>query len=221
METGSRRVFAYREGKSASGTVVNSSDIHAKKLSQLAHKAAATCRGGVLSSHVFFEAYDSLRKPAAVSSETRATEKQCLCEVTQTLTGKCDEADSLTESSGNRGEHGQKEQEDISQNKALVDLLNMDRFDMLELPKTDRKWKKVSKAVKEKTVVAAAAAKTHVESIDPNDLLGFYFSTYRTPIWLVPCPLTHIWHTSVKTWSLSVRKCCLTCVVQARILAGA
>ena len=141
--------------------------------------------------------------------------------MTQTLTGKCDEADSLTESSGNRGEHGQKEQEDISQNKALVDLLNMDRFDMLELPKTDRKWKKVSKAVKEKTVVAAAAAKTHVESIDPNDLLGFYFSTYRTPIWLVPCPLTHIWHTSVKTWSLSVRKCCLTCVVQARILAGA
>jgi len=219
LNTTVHRVIATR-GENIASHTDKKSDTHSMKLNKLAHNAAATCRGGVLTSHIFFEAFDLLRKPAAVSAETRATEKQRQDEVREALTSKLDKADSLPESSENRGKDSQKEQEDISQFNALADLLNVDKFDMLESPKTDRKWKKVSKAVKEKTVVVAAA-KTHVESVDPNDLLVFYFSAYRTSTWSVPSvtsiPLTLA---SVTTWSvLFVR--CLTRMMQAKILAGA
>lgn len=164
--------------KSASCHVLSASGIHSKQLHQLAKKAASTCVGGVLPSNAFFDAYDKLRKPFKIdappptSSEFEST--SCFGKET---------SDNVVEASGNHAKDDQNDQQEAI--SSISHLLDIDKFDMLEKPKTEKKWGKLSKAVKEKTVaVAAVQTKSPVETVDVTDLLLFYYSKHRNSIWL-------------------------------------
>ncbi len=160
-------------------------DHHSKKLQQLKKKAASTCVGGVLSSHDFFDALDSLRKPFSYkkSPESGAErEKSHDNEGTNTFAAGLIEDDVVSGPTRNIGkDSAPNEQDSIS---SISHLLDIDKFDMLERPKTEKKWGKLSKAVKEK-VVAVPAVKVNgpIETVDPTDLMLFYHFKHRNIIW--------------------------------------
>lgn len=160
-------------------------DQHSKKLHQLKKKAASTCAGGVLSSNDFFDALDSLRKPYKNSSESGAKrEKRHDNEGTDTFAAGSIEDDGVSGPTQNLGkDSAPNEQDNIS---SISHLLDIDKFDMLERPKTEKKWGKLSKAVKEK-VVAVPAVKVSgpIETVDPTDLMLFYYFKHRKIVWLV------------------------------------
>jgi hypothetical protein len=164
------------DNKSASDVLLSSSGMHSKQLHQLAKKAASTCVGGVLPSNAFCEAFDRLRKPFKIQAPLVTTS-----EVENVR--YCDEelGNSVVESAESNAKDDKNIQDAVT---SISHLLDIDKFDMLEKPKTEKKWGKLSLAVKEKTVAAVAAKnKRPVETVDPTDLLLFYYSKHRAPIW--------------------------------------
>jgi hypothetical protein len=164
------------DNKSVLGGMMIESSIHSKKLHKLAKKAASTCVGGVLPSNAFFEAFDGLKKPfkiQAPSKTSSAVESMHVCD--EEIDNACIESANIC------AQVGQNDQDAIS---TIAHLLDIGKFDMLEKPKTEKKWGKLSLAVKEKTVaMAAVQTKKPVETVDPTDLLLFYYSKHRNPIW--------------------------------------
>jgi hypothetical protein len=164
------------DDKSASDFLMRDRSINSMQLHQLAKKAASTCVGGVLSSNAFFEAFDKLKKPFKIQAPVQINSS-----VENTLS--CDEeiGNQIVVFSENPAKEDQNNQDATS---SISHLLDIGKFDMLEKPKTEKKWGKLSLAVKEKTVaVAAAKPKRPVETVDPTDLLLFYYSKHRNPIW--------------------------------------
>jgi hypothetical protein len=159
-------------------------DHHSKKLHQLKKKAASTCVGGVLSSHDFFDALDSLRKPYKKSPELGAErdKKSRDNERTDTSAAESIEDDGVSGPTQDSGkDSAPNEQDNIS---SISHLLDIDKFDMLERPKTEKKWGKLSKAVKEKAVaVPAVKVKDPIETVDPTDLMLFYYFKHRNIVW--------------------------------------
>ena len=151
------------------------SDFHSKTLCRLAKKAASTCTGGVLSSNTFFEAFSILRKPIEIAAHDK---KLSLIEG---LDHDKERKPSVPSDAENRATDGPDEHACIS---SIAHLLDIEKFDMLERPKTEKKWGKVSKAVQEKSIaVAQVKANDPIQTVDPTDLLLFYYSKHRNTVW--------------------------------------
>lgn len=151
------------------------SDFHSKTLHRLAKKAASTCPGGVLSSNAFFEAYSILRKPIEVATHDKKLA------VMEDLDHDKERQHSVPFNAEEHATDGPDEHACIS---SIAHLLDIQKFDMLERPKTEKKWGKVSKAVQEKSIaVAQVKAKDPIQTVDPTDLLLFYYSKHRNTVW--------------------------------------
>jgi hypothetical protein len=166
---------------SASGTVTQNSDVHSQKLYKLAKKAASTCVGGVLPSNALMDAVDLLRKPynkPHVSSGLLHNAEKGVFLGAETTQTECLPASKENEAIKKHHEHDNS----IS---SISHLLDVGKFDMLEKPKVEKKWGKVSMAVKEKSVAVAAAARTKekIETVHPTDLVLFYYAKHRNTIW--------------------------------------
>ena len=167
-----------------SGILASDGDMHSKKLQKLAKKAASTCVGGVLSSNAFFEAFDKLRKPfkiAAPPPETSSViERPCQDQQRDDLVAVDDSFVYNTDTGNSATEHP-NDHDAIS---SIAHLLDIGKFDMLEKPKTEKKWGKLSKAVQEKTIAAVTVkASAPVHTVNTTDLLLFYYSKHRNTIW--------------------------------------
>lgn len=177
-----RRSIESPASENHSAFLANEGDIHSKTLQKLAKKAASTCVGGVLSSNAFFEAFDKLRKPfkIAAPTETSSMIENCDDEQRHALVAVDDSSACNTETGNCATEH-QNDHDAIS---SIAHLLDIGKFDMLEKPRTEKKWGKLSKAVQEKTIaVVTVKANAPVHTVDPTDLLLFYYSKHRNTIW--------------------------------------
>ncbi len=171
-------------------------------------------------SNVFLEAMDALRTPfkTAASSEPSAPTETKLVDDDY---GRKDLVAIDGCPAHNTGNHANEDINEPDTVSSIAHLLDIGKFDMLDKPKTEKKWGKVSKAVQEKIItVAPVKLNCPVLTVDTSDLLLFYYSKHRTIVWLA----THT-HNSYMEEKLScflfesVAFCNID--MQARVRAGA
>ncbi len=156
-------------------------DRHSKKFHLLKKKAASTCVGGVLSSNDFFDALNSLQNSPGTRSEREKSHRDEATNPAVAESIDLIEDDRVSGPTENIDKDSAPQQDPIS---SISHLLDIDKFDMLERPKTEKKWGKLSKAVKEK-VVAMPVVKVNspVETVDPTDLMLYYYFKHRNIVW--------------------------------------